>query len=77
MADAEEEPEIVVGEFDVFGLGGVEEGLQFGEGFARDEDALFAAYAFEGFSTKERRWPSVATMAMDSAFRMSRAPLRV
>jgi hypothetical protein len=49
MADAEEEPEIVVGELDVFGFGGAEEGLQLGEGFARDEDALFAADAFEGF----------------------------
>jgi len=49
MADAEEEPEIVVGELDVFGFGRAEERLQFGEGFARDEDALFAADAFEDF----------------------------
>ena len=47
MADAEEEPEIVIGELDVFGVGGVQERLQFGEGFARDENALFAADAFE------------------------------
>ena len=48
MADAEEEPEVVVGELYVFGFGGVQEGLDFGEGFAGDEDAFFAADAFEG-----------------------------
>jgi len=48
VAYAEEEPEVVVGEFDVFGIGGSEEGLELGESFAGDEDALFAADAFEG-----------------------------
>jgi hypothetical protein len=41
---------------------------------------FFAADAFEGLAglfDVERRWPSVATMAMDSALRTSSAPLRV
>ena len=49
MTDAEEEPEVVVGELDVGGVGGVQERLELGEGFAGDEDALFAADAFHGF----------------------------
>ena len=48
MAYAEEEPEVVVGEFDLFGVGAAEERLELGEGFAGDEDTLFAADAFEG-----------------------------
>lgn len=36
MTDAEEEPEIVVGEVDVLGLGGGEERLELSEGFARN-----------------------------------------
>ena len=48
VTDAEEEPEVVVGEFDVFCVGGIEQGLELGEGFAGDEDAFFAGDAFEG-----------------------------
>jgi len=47
MADAEEEGVLVVGEFDLFGLGVGEQLLQLLEGLAGDEDALLAADAFE------------------------------
>ena len=47
MADAEEEPEIVVGELYVFSFSGAQKGLQLGEGFAGDKDALFSADAVE------------------------------
>ena len=50
VADAEEERVLVVGELDGFGLSGAEERLKLAEGLARDEDALFAADAFESFA---------------------------
>ena len=40
-------------------------------------DRLMPSRVSLGFSTNERRWPSVATMASDSALRTSSAPLRV
>jgi hypothetical protein len=80
MADAEEEGRIVVGKLDELGFGVGEERLQLLQGFARDEGFLFRADAGESlavFSMWARRWPSVATMAMDSALRISSAPLSV
>jgi hypothetical protein len=47
MADAEEEGVLVVSELDFFSLSVVEQLLQLLEGLAGDEDALFAADAFE------------------------------
>ena len=49
MTDAEEEPEVIVGELYVLGVGVREQGLELGEGLARDQDALFAADAVEVF----------------------------
>ena len=80
MADAEEERVLVVGEVDLLGLGAREQLLQLLQSLARNQNALLAADAFEtslGFSTYESRWPSVATMASDSALMTSSAPLSV
>ena len=47
VADAEEEGGVVVGEVEGFGVGGAEEGVEFGEGLAGDEGLLLAGDAVE------------------------------
>ncbi len=49
MADAEEQRVLVVGKLDLFGIGVRQQLLQLLQGLARNEHALFAADAFEGF----------------------------
>jgi hypothetical protein len=80
VADAEEEPEVVVGELDVFGVGGGESDWSSARalrGMRMRFSPLMPSRVSPAFLRRARRWPSVATMAMDSALRMSRAPLRV
>jgi hypothetical protein len=71
MADAEEEGVLVVGEFDLLGVGGEQllQLLSALRGMRTRFSPLMPSSVSLGFSTKARRWPSVATMAMDSALR--------
>ncbi len=79
-ADAEEERLVVVGEVEGLGLGGVqqaESSLSALRGISVFFSPEMPSSVSPSFSMWARRWPSVATIAMDSAFSTSSAPFSV
>src|SRR5579871_1956576 len=79
-ADAEEEGGFVLGKVNAFDFGGVDEGLQLVHALFGDEGLHLAGHAFNFSPLRSmwaRRWPSVATMVMDSGLSTMRAPFRV